>query len=778
MPRPPLPFTLAAALAACLTVPLLAGPQEGPGPDDAPAAARQAPLVTTWDAEKFRYFLNHGSGYAERSPSLTIVELRDDRVTLEPSGPQTDPPTRYVVPRDAADFALKEWIKPTVDPAVGLTLEPGAAGKLGAAWVTSFLDGGETEYKSLRFYREADNQVLLTATPRYADYEFRRRVWAYSARQALDLFGLELELGRTYEAGDGSRDVRWGEDELRAFLAGDTPFRSATIEEIGGRNVEFAVQPPAGANDPAADAADDEPAALRRTAAIGTVRKVFGSLDLPREALEAGYRLTPPPKSDDPAASRPEAAADADDDRNADGPDAEFAAVDPAAELPERWVWPRSALEFFLSGGVPEVASLTVTEIVDGGFVPDVGWREGSVTFRAERTGDAAPLLVRTGLDEARRALAGTGLSLQVGGTLRPLENAGDLGAPVPFPTPDVLFTPTESPAGGLGSFGAGGDEYLRALVANAAALNGADRETAVETLKSTLAEQFDAAQTEREGALAALEAKVKRLRSLHDKRAAAKAEIVARRADTLLREADGLGWGAPGGEDRFPRPYSAPGGPEGGGGFGGSGGGFGGGRPDGFVRDLRPEPGQTVPVSGVEVRRDRVVVSFSSGTEDGLETWDRLELLDGDGAVIGRVRLTSTSPDSAQAIAKGDTDAIIEAGRAGTLTARLPLDDTAEKAEFGGGVRLLFFTNDQAEPAEKLRPFVDSLIEEGEPVTVVNTAERPDVMKRHGVTGVPTFVLLVDGEEVFRNVGLTGVGARTVADRIRPQLARAKSRE
>ena len=37
------------------------------------------------------------------------------------------------------------------------------------------------------------------------------------------------------------------------------------------------------------------------------------------------------------------------------------------------------------------------------------------------------------------------------------------------------------------------------------------------------------------------------RLRELQEKRAAAKGEIVARRLETLLREAEGLGWGEPG---------------------------------------------------------------------------------------------------------------------------------------------------------------------------------------------------------------------------------------
>ena len=132
-------------------------------------------------------------------------------------------------------------------------------------------------------------------------------------------------------------------------------------------------------------------------------------------------------------------------------------------------------------------------------------------------------------------------------------ENDNRRGSPFvtgysPIFNPEEEIDPAEGrvPGSGFGAFGGGGDAYLNGLVANAAGLVGADGDAAKATLKTALAEHFDARQTAREKELAALEAQVKTLRDLHDKRAGAKDEIVARRADTLLREAAGLGWGEP----------------------------------------------------------------------------------------------------------------------------------------------------------------------------------------------------------------------------------------
>jgi hypothetical protein len=65
-------------------------------------------------------------------------------------------------------------------------------------------------------------------------------------------------------------------------------------------------------------------------------------------------------------------------------------------------------------------------------------------------------------------------------------------------------------------------------------------------TLTKVLERQFDLRQKAAESEVAQLEAQVQRLRDLIQKRQQARQEIVQKRLDQLLREAEGLGWPAP----------------------------------------------------------------------------------------------------------------------------------------------------------------------------------------------------------------------------------------
>lgn len=85
------------------------------------------------------------------------------------------------------------------------------------------------------------------------------------------------------------------------------------------------------------------------------------------------------------------------------------------------------------------------------------------------------------------------------------------------------------------------------------AAESGTDRSDLQEKLATTVREHFETRQQLREKELAALEARVRRLRELHDKREDAKDEIVEQRVEQLIREAEGLGWSNGGEHATFP---------------------------------------------------------------------------------------------------------------------------------------------------------------------------------------------------------------------------------
>jgi hypothetical protein len=90
-----------------------------------------------------------------------------------------------------------------------------------------------------------------------------------------------------------------------------------------------------------------------------------------------------------------------------------------------------------------------------------------------------------------------------------------------------------------------------------------AQGEAARSKIKSSLAtaleKEFDLQQKRRDMEVTAVEARIKKVRELMQKRSDARQSIIEKRADQLIREADGLGWTAPSGinlpnvPNRFP---------------------------------------------------------------------------------------------------------------------------------------------------------------------------------------------------------------------------------
>ncbi|MDY0166024.1 MAG: thioredoxin domain-containing protein [Thermoguttaceae bacterium] len=70
------------------------------------------------------------------------------------------------------------------------------------------------------------------------------------------------------------------------------------------------------------------------------------------------------------------------------------------------------------------------------------------------------------------------------------------------------------------------------------------------------------------------------------------------------------------------------------------------------------------------------------------------------------------------------------------------------------GETVLLDFYADWCGPCRAMHPTVQALGAKGYPVRKVNVDREPDLAKRHGVTALPTFVMLANGKEVARTVG------------------------
>jgi hypothetical protein len=84
-------------------------------------------------------------------------------------------------------------------------------------------------------------------------------------------------------------------------------------------------------------------------------------------------------------------------------------------------------------------------------------------------------------------------------------------------------------------------------------------REDIREELSKVIAKHFEVRQQIRARELEELEAQVSRLRELHNRREQEKEQIVRDRLQQLLRDAEGLGWGADDATDRPEWPLLRP---------------------------------------------------------------------------------------------------------------------------------------------------------------------------------------------------------------------------
>ena len=76
-----------------------------------------------------------------------------------------------------------------------------------------------------------------------------------------------------------------------------------------------------------------------------------------------------------------------------------------------------------------------------------------------------------------------------------------------------------------------------------------------------------------------------------------------------------------------------------------------------------------------------------------------------------------------------------------------------------GNDTVLLDFYADWCGPCRAMEPTVSQLISAGHPIRRVNVSQERPLAARYGVTSIPCYVLLVNGQEVDRLVGASGAG-------------------
>lgn len=76
----------------------------------------------------------------------------------------------------------------------------------------------------------------------------------------------------------------------------------------------------------------------------------------------------------------------------------------------------------------------------------------------------------------------------------------------------------------------------------------------------------------------------------------------------------------------------------------------------------------------------------------------------------------------------------------------------------FGASTELLEFSATWCAPCKKMVPAVKQLIEEGYTVQTINADKQPELAQKYNITSLPTSIVLRDGKETERIVGLTTV--------------------
>jgi hypothetical protein len=120
--------------------------------------------------------------------------------------------------------------------------------------------------------------------------------------------------------------------------------------------------------------------------------------------------------------------------------------------------------------------------------------------------------------------------------------------APQPLYAPGAEAVPMWDGSGHYGVRGLRREEVelsqrSQELVKQLAKAEGEKRERIKDQLTDTLGKQFDARQKRHQDEIAALEKQLKQLKEFVDKRKENRREIISKRMDQLVREADGLGW-------------------------------------------------------------------------------------------------------------------------------------------------------------------------------------------------------------------------------------------
>jgi hypothetical protein len=194
--------------------------------------------------------------------------------------------------------------------------------------------------------------------------------------------------------------------------------------------------------------------------------------------------------------------------------------------------------------------SLPSRELITDPFGPGAGGGDGNEPFGGPPAGSSMP-----GGFPDRNGVPGMGSGLGGGGGFPGMGGGPNVGGPAPGALGGMMgsaMMPGEMIPEDMRAEQRLSNQTRQILQRYSDTEDESEKRQLMGKLAETVQQHFDLRQSIREKEIKALEAQVKKLRELHDRRNAEKERIVADRVDTLLRDASGLGWGENFGQPGF----------------------------------------------------------------------------------------------------------------------------------------------------------------------------------------------------------------------------------
>lgn len=66
----------------------------------------------------------------------------------------------------------------------------------------------------------------------------------------------------------------------------------------------------------------------------------------------------------------------------------------------------------------------------------------------------------------------------------------------------------------------------------------------------------------------------------------------------------------------------------------------------------------------------------------------------------------------------------------------------------------ILYFTADWCNPCQRTKPFAEELIRDGANIKFIDADSEMEMIKNFKILSVPTYIVLKNGEEVYRTTG------------------------